>query len=259
MNYNPVEGAAGNGSSKVGLIASLALGVLCFALLVANLAVTVHVKGQLPAEQVTVTPLDMDSPPLMNLKGLKDKVEQYYYGADGELWQADLDKAQMDWEAHFEGMTFTDKDVAVFDVDETLLNNLPEIKQSGWGYCRPDWDRWIQQANQTVLEQVRSGLYMLHDKGASVLLLTGRNENQRDATVNNLRDVGIPPDMYLDLILRQPDEHDDSAVKYKSTHRAEWAAKGYNFIACFGDQYSDCEGPYVGHKIKLPNYAYYVA
>jgi len=34
--------------------------------------------------------------------------------------------------------------------------------------------------------------------------------------------------------------------------------EGYRIIGCIGDQKSDLEGGYSGHKVKIPNYIYVI-
>ena len=46
------------------------------------------------------------------------------------------------------------------------------------------------------------------------------------------------------------------AAEWKEAKREVLVSKGYNIIACIGDQWSDLEGGSTGIKIKLPSYLY---
>lgn len=102
------------------------------------------------------------------------------------------------------------------------------------------------------------------DRGFHVIIITGRPEDQTDATAKNLLLQGIPKASdgvkgYDQLILRNKEEMPLTANQYKSARRWGLEEKeGYHIVGCIGDQISDCSGGAAGYKMKIPNYAYFL-
>ena len=110
--------------------------------------------------------------------------------------------------------------------------------------------------------------------GCQVVGLTGRNDNQKDATIANLKDVGYNPfeaNFFFtkwtgEGTSQQPSYITCAAAKcttieYKSQTRKYVESKAfgrYHIIANFGDQYSDLIGGHSQRSIKLPNPTYYL-
>jgi hypothetical protein len=110
--------------------------------------------------------------------------------------------------------------------------------------------------------------------GCTLIGLTGRNDNQKAATIGNLTDVGYTGFTEANYFTKwtgvgasqQPDYIQCAAAKcttieYKSQTRkyVESRAGGhYTIVAYFGDQFSDLIGGHAAASIKLPNPTYYL-
>jgi predicted secreted acid phosphatase len=110
--------------------------------------------------------------------------------------------------------------------------------------------------------------------GCTLVGLTGRNDNQKAATLGNLAKVGYTgftsanyftkwvsgstPPSYVTAAdcVRYPS---CSTIEYKSTVRKHVERDlGYDVVANIGDQYSDLIGGSAGRVVKLPNPMYYL-
>ncbi|GAB2265450.1 Sigma1B-adaptin [Dionaea muscipula] len=153
------------------------------------------------------------------------------------------------------------KDVWVFDVDETLLSNLPYYAAHGYGleiFDSVEFDKWVEKAIAPALESSLKLYEEILGLGIKVFLLTGRSEHQRNVTVQNLIDVGFRN--WDKLILRTSDDHGKLATVYKSGKRSEIVNDGYRIVGNSGDQWSDLLGYSMSTRsFKLPNPMYHIA
>ncbi|KAK6236403.1 hypothetical protein SCA6_011740 [Theobroma cacao] len=208
------------------------------------------------------------------------------------------------------------KDAWVFDIDETLLTNLPYYQAHGFGYlmlpyeltliliyfghwnpvrdspCKillllirkaprlpqlgveasnllllscygrrsepfdeNSWDVWVDLAEAPAIPASLKLYNELKQMGFKIFVLTGRSENQRNATGKNLLFAG-----YTDwerLILRGPSDDGTLATVYKSEKRSDLVNEGYRIHGSSGDQWSDLLGFAVAKRsFKLPNPIY---
>lgn len=141
----------------------------------------------------------------------------------------------------------------IFDIDETVLSNLPHMKEADWGYQPKNWNRWVAEADGPALVPVRSVYNTAIANNIRVVFLSGRTEADRAATVRNLRLQGMGK--YDKLILRPNSGpgKSEKAVVFKTRVRKQLTEQGYTIIASFGDQHSDLEGGYAERTFKLPN------
>lgn len=152
------------------------------------------------------------------------------------------------------------KDAWVFDIDETLLSNLPYYADHGFGlevFDSVEFNKWVAKAMAPAIEPSLRLYEEVLSLGFKVFLLTGRSEYQRDVTVQNLMNVGF---MNWDkLILRDTDDHGKLATIYKSEKRAEMMEEGFRILGNSGDQWSDLLGSSMSvRSFKLPNPMYYI-
>ncbi|CAF1752101.1 unnamed protein product [Brassica napus] len=86
------------------------------------------------------------------------------------------------------------KDIWVFDIDETLLSNLPYYIDHGFGlelFDHSEFDKWVERG---VAPAIAPGLKLYQrviDLGYKIFLLTGRKETHRLVTVENLINAGF--------------------------------------------------------------------
>ncbi|XP_021723505.1 acid phosphatase 1-like [Chenopodium quinoa] len=153
------------------------------------------------------------------------------------------------------------KDAWVFDVDETLLFNLPYYELHGYGseiFDEESFDEYMLLAKSPALSASLSLYKELQRLGFTIFVLTGRSEPFRNATEANLRDAGYSN--WERLILRGPSDKAKLAVEYKSEKRKELVDEGYRIRGNSGDQWSDLLGYAIAQRsFKLPNTMYYIA
>ncbi|XP_068314539.1 acid phosphatase 1-like [Pyrus communis] len=152
------------------------------------------------------------------------------------------------------------KDVWIFDIDDTLLSNLPYYADHGYGlevFDTVEFDKWVEKA---MAPAIKSSLKLYEEVlglGFKVFLLTGRTEGKRKVTVENLNNAGFRE--WHKLILRSADDHEKLAIIYKSEKRSEMEREGYRLLGNSGDQWSDLLGTSVAlRSFKLPNPMYYI-
>ncbi|KAG5142675.1 hypothetical protein JHK82_018370 [Glycine max] len=158
------------------------------------------------------------------------------------------------------GLAGDGRDAWVFDVDETLLSNVPYYQGVGFGseiFNETSFDNWVDLAAAPALPAILSLYNELKELGFKIFFLTGRSEFQRNATETNLLLSG-----YRDwerLILRGSSDQGKPATTYKSEKRAELENEGYRIHGNSGDQWSDLWGYAVSARsFKLPNPMYYI-
>ncbi|ERN15207.1 hypothetical protein AMTRI_Chr05g58460 [Amborella trichopoda] len=153
------------------------------------------------------------------------------------------------------------KDVWVFDIDETLLSNLPYYAENGFGskdFNEDSFNEWVVKAEAPALPYSLKLYNELKKLGFRVILLTGREESQRTVTAENLIAAGY--DSWERLILRGAKDSGKPAVVYKSEKRMEIEGEGYRIHGNSGDQWSDLLGFAIGNRsFKLPNPMYYIS
>ncbi|KAL6974484.1 hypothetical protein U1Q18_028668 [Sarracenia purpurea var. burkii] len=153
------------------------------------------------------------------------------------------------------------KDAWVFDIDETLLSNLPYYVDHGFGseiFDEISFDEWVDLAEAPALPASLKLYKELERRGFTIFLLTGRSEPQRNVTVRNLLYAGYSN--WKRLILRGHSDLGKPAIVYKSEKRKELVDEGYTIHGSSGDQWSDLFGFAIASRsFKLPNPMYYIS
>jgi acid phosphatase len=154
-----------------------------------------------------------------------------------------------------------EKDAWVFDIDETLLTNLPYYQAHGFGsevFDETSFDNWVDLGEAPALPASLNLYNELKQLGFKIVLLTGRSEYQREATEKNLLYSGFSD--WERLYLRGLSDHGKPATVYKSEKRQELVDAGFRIHGNSGDQWSDLTGFAVAKRsFKLPNPMYYIA
>lgn len=188
-----------------------------------------------------------------NLDTAKKQVQHYYESGQHEF---DCEEVIDDAIKQLEKIKLDENSMVVFDIDETALSNYVHTKEIGFGFIMSLWNEWMLKADAQAIPQTKRFYNWLIDRNVHVVFVTGRHEEVREATLKNLKTQGYTK--YDTLIMRQPNELKIPAVSFKSLKREELSNKGYNIVACIGDQWSDLAGGDTGIKIKLPNYLYWI-
>ncbi|KAL5213215.1 hypothetical protein ABZP36_024062 [Zizania latifolia] len=151
-------------------------------------------------------------------------------------------------------------DAWVFDVDETLLSNLPYYAEHGYGlefFDHLEFDKWVEKGEAPAIPSSLKLYNEVRELGIKTFLLTGRSEGHHGVTVDNLKKQGFHD--WDKLILREAADRKKTATTYKSEKRKDMEAEGYRIIGNSGDQWSDLLGfSMSARSFKLPNPMYYI-
>lgn len=148
------------------------------------------------------------------------------------------------------------KPAIVLDIDETSLSNYADMKRLDFGgtieEIRADEDKGQDPAIKPTLKLY----HFAKDNHITVFFLTGRFEEERATTEDNLRKAGYED--WQKLILRDGEYRTKPAAVYKSAIRKQLSEQGYDIILNMGDQKSDLAGGYADKTFKLPNPYYFI-
>jgi 5'-nucleotidase (lipoprotein e(P4) family) len=139
----------------------------------------------------------------------------------------------------------------VFDIDETMLSNLPQILANDYGYVPKTWDTWVVGGQAHAIIPVQT-VYDTAVRGKiDVFFITGRTESDRAATEKNLHEVGY--ETWTGIYYKQSGDPARSLAEFKTGIRRKLMQDGYVIVANIGDQVSDFVGGYAERNFKLPN------
>ncbi|XP_076898600.1 acid phosphatase 1-like [Bidens hawaiensis] len=188
-----------------------------------------------------------------------DYVKEYMSGQDYvidlEIVSNEAEEFAKSVELKGDGM-----DAWVFDVDETLLSNLDYYSQHGYGseiFDHIQFDNWVLEGMAQAIKPSLELYKEVKKLGFKMFLLTGRAENKRTITINNLTKEGF--ESWDRLILRGDEDDGKTALVFKSDKRKEIVEEGFRIIGNSGDQWSDLIGSYVSMRsFKLSNPMYFI-
>jgi predicted secreted acid phosphatase len=163
----------------------------------------------------------------------------------------------------------------VLDADDTTLWTYDmEVNDMHFVFDPAEQDVWVQAERFPATPGMVSATDVLRRAGCTLIGLTGRNDNQKAATIGNLERVGytgLSAQNYYTKwtgtgASQQPSyitcaTAKCTTIEYKSQTRAHIESRaggGYRIIANFGDQYSDLIGGHADRAVKLPNPTYYL-
>ena len=167
------------------------------------------------------------------------------------------------------------KPAIVFDADDTTLWTYDmEVAGMHFNFDPTLQDVYVQDQRFPATPHMVALVNKIHDAGCTVVGITGRNDNQRTATIANLKKVGYEGFTEANYYTKwtgvgasqQPDyvtcaTAKCTTIEYKSQtrrHVESRAGGSYRIIANFGDQFSDLKGGYADRSVKLPNPTYYL-
>lgn len=144
----------------------------------------------------------------------------------------------------------------VLDIDETSLSNYEHMVKHNFNGNRFQIHKDILAADSPAIKPMLALYQDAIKHGVSVFFITGRSDEDRTVTENNLIKAGYKN--WAGLYLRPNQYTYPSIIPFKSKARAMISQKGYTIIASIGDQYSDIRGGYAKKGFKLPNPYYYL-
>lgn len=123
--------------------------------------------------------------------------------------------------------------IVVLDIDETVLDNSPyEAECIIENFNYPDhWDEWCLKASAKAIPGSLNFLSYARDCGISVFYITNRKEHLKDATIENLKNLGFPQADADHVIMRTTENS-------KEARRVSLSDK-YHISLLFGDNLED--------------------
>jgi predicted secreted acid phosphatase len=236
--------------SKHAVVRSRFLAVIITTVAVAFLTLGNAAHAQAPA-------IELHQP--ANLGDLKQELRRYQASGD---YDRDLAAVAAAAQAYVEARAGqVAKPALVLDIDETSLSNWPEIIANDFGYI-PGGDcqlpqgpcgvrAWERSARAAAIAPTLALFNAAKAKGVSVFFITGRHEDEREATARNLAGAGYRD--WAGLAMRPAGSTTPSAADFKAPERARIEAQGYTIIANMGDQPSDLAGGHAERGFLLPN------
>lgn len=188
---------------------------------------------------------------LVNLRTAKDIVKEYY---ESGKYAEEMNEVIKDAKEKFDKVEVKDNSVAIFDVDETALNNYGLALMMDFGYVYDLNKKWNEELKAPAIKETQNLYFYLLKKGIKTIFLTGRNSDEYDVTYRNLIQESYTG--FDTLITQSKEDQKLKAQEFKSKVRTELTNQGYEIVGTVGDQWTDLNGPYSGIQIKLPNYLY---
>lgn len=122
----------------------------------------------------------------------------------------------------------------ITDIDETFLDNSPYAvteAKNGKDYDPKTWMNWTAKAEAKAYPGSLDFFKYATSKNITVFYITNRDENDRDGTLKNLKDLGFPFADDAHLMLK-------STTSDKEDRRLE-VLKNYDVIVYLGDNIND--------------------
>ena len=146
---------------------------------------------------------------------------------------------------------------AVFDIDDTLLSSYPTLATNSpaFTYSSASDDAATTQCTTPVIQPVKELYLALQRMGYATVLITGRSESKRDATIACLNRNGITG--WEELVMK-PSGSTQQASAYKAQARRELVREGWRIGPSTGDQVSDMSYGSLAHGFLIPNPMYLI-
>jgi predicted secreted acid phosphatase len=190
-----------------------------------------------------------------NLSRLKEQILRYVDSGRYAQQIENVSSAAIDWieqrvQTEARNLGAGKRRLAVvFDIDETMLSNLPYMRAMDFGYQPAAWTAWVARGEAPPLEPVREIFQRARRLGVEAIFITGRRERDQAGTEKNLRAIGTGD--YLRIFF-MGDDATETAEKFKTATRARLVSEGWILIANVGDQASDLAGGFAEKTFKLP-------
>ena len=222
-----------------------------------------------------------------NIDSVKSTIRTYYNAAKpGSVGIADktsspyisemkrIAGSQWDYLAHAKlvARAHHRRPAIVLDADDTTLWTYDmEDKAMNFVFDPALQNTFVQDQRFPATPAMVDFVNTAHRRGFAIFGLTGRNDDQKTATLANLAKVGYTPFTKQNFFTkwtgkgpsRQPSyiscaTAKCSTVEYKAGTRRWIEHKGYEIVLNVGDQWSDLMGGHSDRNLKLPNPTYYL-
>lgn len=134
------------------------------------------------------------------------------------------------------------KPAVVLDLDETVLDNSPyqaRLVRDGKEYDEVTWDQWVAEKKAKPVPGVVDFARAANEKGITLVYISNRAVHLKEATLANLRAVGLPvadDSVFLGLGTVVPGCEQAGSEK---NCRRRLAGQQYRVLMQFGDQLGD--------------------
>ena len=165
-------------------------------------------------------------------------------GIGSALWfQTSAEMRAAYYQAYQYGRMLLDKKLAintyrnpaiVFDIDETLLDNSPYqawLIHRGETYSSATWKQWTDQARAAALPGALEFVAYARSKGLRIFYISNRKVSEKKATMQNLRDLGVP-EVSDDHVLLRENASD-------KTERRNIVLESHDVVIYVGDNLTD--------------------
>lgn len=128
----------------------------------------------------------------------------------------------------------------VVDIDETVLDNSPS---QAWGiknrvaFDLKDWYAWGEMRKAKAIPGSVDFLNYAVSKGVKVFYVSNRDEVQKQATIDNLKNVGFLDISADNVLLRQKDDKGNNIST--KTPRRDFVLQKYRIVMLMGDNLDD--------------------
>ena len=160
----------------------------------------------------------------------------------------------------------------VFDADDTTLWTYDmEDAAMHFNFDPALQDVWVQDKRFPATPSMVKFVNEARERGFKIFGLTGRNDDQKKATIKNLHKVGYQAFNKRTFFTKwtgtgasqQPSyikcaTAKCTTVEYKAGTRKHIKKLGYDIVLNVGDQWSDLQGGYADRVLKLPNPTYFL-
>jgi len=141
------------------------------------------------------------------------------------------------------------KPAVVLDIDETVLNNSPYqgmLIHKGLSYETKTWKQWTKLAKAKALPGAVEFTNYAKSKGCEVFYVSNRENDEKEATILNLKNENFP---YAD------DKHLFLRINKESSKipRYNFIAEEYQILLFIGDNLSDFENVF---ENRTSNYGF---
>lgn len=122
----------------------------------------------------------------------------------------------------------------IVDVDETVLDNSPYeawLIANDENYASDSWHQWVEKASAVPVPGAKSFLDYAASRGVEIFYVTNRRDNETEATLRNLRQVGFP-DADGEHFLPRTDSSDKTARRLR-------VAQSHWVVLLMGDNLGD--------------------
>lgn len=139
------------------------------------------------------------------------------------------------------------KPAVIVDIDETVLDNSPyqaRLIRSGLAYDDATWAEWVAEQSARPVPGAVEFAQAADARGVTIIYLSNRTQDQRAASLANLRAVGFPVlDESVYLGKGMPVNGCQQGSGSEKQCRRQWVSRHYRVLMQFGDQFGDFVQP----------------